>query len=425
MKFKLNVIRNGEKLVWSFDNLTNTFYDENGKELLTEFKGSKSNHFDDILPFTRFENNNIKNRDLYLIEIQLGSHCNFKCKYCSQTAIKDIAYNATPKDVDAFIDMLRNNVRSVERVQLWGGEPLVYWKTIRLLIPKLKELYPNLQIYILTNGSLLTRSKVDFFNEYGVHLYISHDGPGNTKNRVNEKAFDVLENPKTLDAILYAKEHMKSGYLVFNSTPSSGNINPSDIIRWFKEKIGNDVRVCVHNIVRCHNSADEESAKASILSEEELKTYSEGIFEILSNPDLYENDNSLRRKVIAMIEGWVCHEPFSSVPCECTMPTPYGITVNLRGDLLQCHNHPIAMPSSNHIIRIEQAKALGFEHPSFKKRCRECLVVHGCKGGCPVSDDKASAMACPNLYALWYGIFKSAVGALFGVYLESVEKCQN
>jgi len=423
MKFKLNVVVDEKPHQWVYDNIVNVFYDENGNDLLKDFLPYKADNYEKVIPFTRECNDNKKSTYLKLMEIHLGTKCNFNCKYCSQTAYRNSSYSASPKDVDPFIDLLKNNVEKIDRIQLWGGEPLVYWKTIQLLVPKLRELYPNAFITMPSNGSLLTKDKIDFYHKYNIPLFISHDGCGNEK-RESEKNQDILKNPTVREALDYAHEVLGADRISINATPSSGNTNPEKIIKFFKKELWDDVKVCTHNIVRCHNSKDPQGVEFSKLSEEERKEYSDGIFEILNNTENFINDYSLVRRRQNLINTWVQHLPFDSIIAECPLPSPHGIVVNLRGDVLQCHNHPIASKTYGHLSDLSKVNALGYIHCSFKERCRNCLVVHGCCGGCPSSDDKANELACPNLYALHYAFFKSGVAALFGAYLTSVEKLE-
>lgn len=416
MRFRLNILKDGKPTVWVYNNVTNRFYDENENELLTEYPTIGVNS---TYPFTRNDNPIEKSNDITLLEIHLGTKCNFHCKYCSQTAFRNSAYSARPEDVPPFIELLRENVKRAFRIQLWGGEPFVYWKVIEKLVPELRKLYPEAHISAPSNGSLLTREKVDFLNKYGMYLYISHDGCGN-EMREDEKHGDILKDPVVKDALDYAYQVMPHDRIAFNATPAHGNTNPEKIIRWFKKNVNNEVNVSTHNVVRCHNSFEPESAKASLLTEEERKEYSDGVFKVLleHNP----NDYSLKKKMDMLITGWVGKFDISTIVAECPMPSEHGLVVNLKGDVLQCHNHPIQTQVFGHLSNLSNVNPLGYVHALTKRRCRECLLVHGCAGGCPSSDDKANELACPNLYALWWGCFRGAMASLFGVYLQSYSK---
>lgn len=419
MKYKLNIIKDNCNKVWIYDNQTSEIFDENGNQLLTEYNYGK---FQSVIPFTRDYNQYIKGKDNYLLEICLGLNCNFNCKYCSQKEFRNQAYNSKPSDVEEFINLLVNSGIKCHRIQLWGGEPLIYWKTIEKLVPELRRMYPEAHISAPSNGSLLTRDKVDFMKKYDMYLYISHDGCDNSKRIDKHDEYrDILDDPVVLDSINYARSILASDKIAFGVTPTHGNTNVEHIIKFFRNKFKSNINVSTHNIVRCHNSFDEEQVKFSTLSNNDLKEYSESVFNVLNYRDQYPEEYSLHRKLDYFINTLIFKEPFDAIRAECELPFSTGMIVDMKGNILQCHNHSSKV-KYGHLSDLSKATPLGYNHLSNKERCRGCLIAHGCKGGCPSADDKANELACPNLYALWYGIFKSAIAALFGAYLVSVEK---
>ena len=118
------------------------------------------------------------------VKIQLGLSCNFECEYCNQRFVPH-ADSTNLNDVQPFVhnmptwfdggdDGLGKN-RSFE---FWGGEPLVYWKTLKPLAEEIYKKYPNAQLSLITNGSLLDKEKVDWFDSLGFSIAVSHYGPG-------------------------------------------------------------------------------------------------------------------------------------------------------------------------------------------------------------------------------------------------------
>lgn len=423
MKFRLYVKKNGEDVQWVFDNETSIFYDENGQELLADLPHLKH---EQIYPFTRNFNPYIKSTDNTLLEIVLGNRCNFHCKYCSQTLFRGQCYDSKPSDVAPFIQMLKESGLKCRRIQLWGGEPLVYWKTIELLVPELRKMFPEAHISAPSNGSLLTREKVDFYKKYNMYLYISHDGCANNlgkreANSDNQKS-DVLQDPVVLDAIQYAKTIIPNQMISFGTTPTTGNTDCEKIIQFFQDTVGPNTNASTHNIVRCHNSADRVGLEASKISQEELDRYSDSVFKVLNSGN--PNDYSLRRRRDDMINTIIARQPLTSIRAECSIPFPDGMVVDMKGQVLQCHNHAIQDQAYGQLPDLNSVHALGYSHLLNRKRCRECLVVHGCKGGCPSADELANEVACPNLKAMYWGIFRGAVASLFGVYLYKYEKIE-
>ena len=113
-----------------------------------------------------------------VLKISLGLSCNYACEYCSQ---RFVARNAetNPEDVTGFMASLDSWVRSPpEAIEFWGGEPLVYIKTLRPLAEALRLKFPEARFSVITNGSLLNPQINQWLNELGFTVSISHDGPG-------------------------------------------------------------------------------------------------------------------------------------------------------------------------------------------------------------------------------------------------------
>ena len=189
MKFNVNVVKNTEHLTWVYDTENNHVYDEHG-ELVNP--AVIENGFNLGEAYTETSNPNKKKLDsLRLFEVLLGFNCNFNCEYCGQKDYVDVVPSASPKDVLQFVEKIKSlNIPAPGRVAFWGGEPLVYWKVLEVLIPALRELWPTSYSNIITNGSLLTKEKIDFLKKYQIAMTVSYDCVDDTHRLVNiGKAF--------------------------------------------------------------------------------------------------------------------------------------------------------------------------------------------------------------------------------------------
>lgn len=120
-----------------------------------------------------------KSRVPRTLKIQLGLSCNYACSYCSQAVQIADATVSKLADVEAFLAGLDGWIEGApEKIELWGGEPFLYWAKIKRLVPALAKLFPEARFSIITNGSLLDREKLDFIANYDIAVGISHDGPG-------------------------------------------------------------------------------------------------------------------------------------------------------------------------------------------------------------------------------------------------------
>ena len=96
--------------------------------------------------------------------------CNLRCKYCINGGeIND----CSTFDAEKLISKLE--LIEFDSVGIWGGEPLVNpWLETALTL--LRTCFPNVEIYVLSNGTLLDEHFAQMFNELNVHYGISHDG---------------------------------------------------------------------------------------------------------------------------------------------------------------------------------------------------------------------------------------------------------
>ena len=83
------------------------------------------------------------------------------------------------------------------RIEFWGGEPFVYWKTLKPLAEALRARYPAAHFNIITNGSLLDLDKNAWLEKLGFSVGLSHDGPG-----YHARGADPLDDPEKLAAIM-------------------------------------------------------------------------------------------------------------------------------------------------------------------------------------------------------------------------------
>ena len=149
----------------------------------------------------------------------LGPSCNMSCRHCSQTPIKN-TYNLKPnselsKDVINFLYewiTLTPNIKN-KRIYFWGGEPLLYWNTIKktiLLFEKI-NIYPITYV-IFSNGLLLNDEIAEFCNNHNIVFKMSYDAPNplavrnNIPSEENIKSFLKI-NKRNINFVYNAINH--------------------------------------------------------------------------------------------------------------------------------------------------------------------------------------------------------------------------
>lgn len=95
------------------------------------------------------------------LKVSLGLSCNYECNYCSQRFVAH-AESSNSGDIEPFVAQLTGALtQAPQRIEFWGGEPFVYWKTLKPLAERLRALYLDADFNIITNGSLLDEEKTN------------------------------------------------------------------------------------------------------------------------------------------------------------------------------------------------------------------------------------------------------------------------
>ena len=109
------------------------------------------------------------------IHLLLGNACNKRCPYCLQ----DEFAHTKKADFDVFEEKFRRYVAerglTANAVHYWGGEPLLYRKTLYRSVGLCDELFPGATLHrITTNGTLVDDDYVAFCNANPkVHTVVS------------------------------------------------------------------------------------------------------------------------------------------------------------------------------------------------------------------------------------------------------------
>lgn len=98
------------------------------------------------------------------IEIHLSEHCNLNCRSCDHFSplAKPSFYDLKKfkKDMQRLSELTKKNI---DEILLLGGEPLLNENINEYLIIS-RFLFPTSKIKIVTNGFLLLKKKIDFFD---------------------------------------------------------------------------------------------------------------------------------------------------------------------------------------------------------------------------------------------------------------------
>ena len=360
-----------------------------------------------------------KSRKPVTLKITMGLKCNYACSYCNQAHQPHDPVGG-PEDAEELIQKMKDNFEFDTydrfRLEFWGGEPMVYWKTLKPLAEKVKKVYPNAQFTIVTNGSLMTREKVDWFNQMGFSIGMSHDGPLHAQNR----GPDPLDEPEAKDAVVYGLKTMGSNRFSFNCVLTRENVSIPAVRDFILEKLNRkDLG---------YDYAEVSQREVHVTSEELMLPYDDsGMMHSLQKTDekketlhkLFwetinkENDFSftITSKMRNFFESIVFGRPAEVLGQKCGMDREDNIAIDMKGNVTTCQNtSSLTKHNLGNIEDFENIRLTNSYHWTTRSECPSCPVVQLCQGACLFLEDKYWSQACENLY--WYNLALLA-GALF------------
>ncbi len=373
-------------------------------------------------------------RNLKTIKIQLGLSCNFECEYCNQRFVPH-ADSTNLNDIQPFVDNMNNWYHGGDDglgkgtfFEFWGGEPLVYWKTLKPLAEALHQKYPNAIMSIITNGSLLDKEKNDWLEKYNFGVAVSHDGPGQPV-----RGPDPLEDPESKEGILDLYRRLAPvRRFSFNSMINNKNISRASIQEFFVNLVRTELGEEMLNYLVIGEGTfvdayDEGGLSSSLLDgEEDVK------FRNISLTELREGRvrafTTVNQKVFGFIDTIKKGTRIESVPQKCGMDKADNMAVDLNGNVITCQNVSAVShnPSgiSHHLGNVsdlENVKLNTATHWSDRKECPNCPVIHICKGACLFLTGPLWEASCDNAFSDNIVMFCIAIEELTGCIPEYIE----
>jgi uncharacterized protein len=363
--------------------------------------------------------------DITLLKISLGLACNFSCGYCSQRFVPH-AIDAGMSDVQPFLDGLQSwfDVKGHDglggglRIEFWGGEPFVYWKTLRPLAEALRVLMPNAQFSVITNGSLLTLPINIWLVAMGFNVAISHDGPGQP-----QRGPDPLENPETRSAILDLYRQLRPlNRISINAMLTRTNSSRAAIADYLVKIFGDDLIIGEGTFVDPYDAG----GMAAMLRPAEHSTYRKESFLEIAN-DRATRFTIIDQKIIDFIGSIRDGRPARALGQKCGMDRTDSVAVTLKGDVLTCQNvSPVAKaPNGKHhklgnVSNLASVKLATSTHWSGRDECPKCPVLQLCKGACMFLEGKLFESACDTSYSDNLPILVAAIQELTGMIIVGI-----
>ena len=412
-KFFMQKPDSEEDYYLTYDNMTSVLREANGDIIIPQEK------FVDFDKF-QFYGMDAGKKNFNKIKIQLGLKCNFSCEYCSQRFVprnKDDhldtsdQYHIGDDEVSEFVkkfDNLTFDKKMALRFELWGGEPFLYWRTMKPLVEQLHEKFPDAVFSIITNGSLFTDEIIEFIVKHGINISVSHDGPGQPT-----RGPDPFDNPEQAKMIQKLKNKLMGAgedgmnKISFNSMVHKNNDSRADIQKWFLNKVG-QVSIGEGGTVDAY---DEGGKSMSWKTNEEHVNYRKKAFsEIISFKTM--NFNIQNQKIDGFIDSLKSQRPAEALNQKCGMDEPGTMAVDMNGNVTTCQN--VTASSTNtagvsHKIGtindgqegLDNIKINAGTHWSDRKDCSNCPVLQICQGSCLflAPDSELWDLSCNNAYS--------------------------
>jgi len=409
--FKLNMnSREGNSFTLVYDPHLNTLKNSDGSDILSD---EKIKEFRAASPTSELTPNP-KSRSVKNLKIQLGLGCNYSCSYCSQSSFIKQATASSISDAKNFINKVSQWFDAApSRVELWGGEPLLYLNKIKFLVPKIKEIWPESRISMVTNGSLLDDSVVDFIEQNNISIAISHDGPGQ-----HLRGPDPLDDHGLLK--IWSRLLAKSDTHHINSVLSSDSFDLIALRDWFAQKFDHPVRINIEGVVNVYD-ADTLNGSGRF-SSDKLKELTSSVFYSMESNEPLSTIDGLDYKVHDFIHSLFQRRPVNALWQKCGMDRPDHIAVDLQGNVMTCQNtgakgsHKIG-----HLDAFDDIKLTTSTHLTYREECMSCPVVQLCKGGCMYLKGDYFNQTCHNEFAYNLGIMMAALHRLTGAVIVSME----
>lgn len=403
MFFDLNIRRDNNNKTILFNNETNHFFLESGEPL-----NKNTTLYSKYSPYWRVEPVSIK-----VLSILLGYKCNYKCSYCKQATLRENSpvEEFMPCNVDSFMDKISALALKPELIILYGGEPLVYWKTLVKLIPKLRQAYPQAVINFPTNGSLLSREKIEFFNQYDVGFSLSYDGEGGGRTR------SCLRNKRVISAL----QQIKDGVGI--RVTWNKNSVPLDRIKedFAKHKIIiNSIRIDGVAQPGITAGIDPEDFLLPNEIKQEITTQ---VLKIYESNDIMTMRFDKLKKTVEMFANGIGIDALALNQCKIINGS--GLYLDCEGNIHNCMESTEILGNIQNIGNSEPIDiSQQYQNHLYKNKCFTCPLVTACDGVCPrIHDEKSREFEiyCDNKKTFALPLFRMAIEKLFNCKLIKIK----
>ena len=369
------------------------------------------------------------------LRILFGHACNYSCSYCMQKDIGNPDERPQNKQLDAFMKAIEDNLdlENLERIELWGGEPFLYWNDIMPVMKYLDK--KGRHFFISTNGSPLRQKHVDFFKtlESSVQMSISHDGPGQELLRGEDILYkeSVIKTIKQLDD-MYPKVQFSFNCVVSLQNRDFFKIN--DYFRKASDRLGlKNIRISFI-LARIYDATNSQNSAEHVISKEHLAEFKKNLNDFMEAEIDQLKTQGLNKALPIMQSNLVNGEMGAysyakkmryQVPI--TMTSNCGadaadiLSLDINGNIRLCP-HTSENYIAGHLNNLKGIRIVQLDLNRKKTHCADCNVRRLCKSSCPIEfPDEVFLQNC-RVEKVWYGAIQNkALKLIFGEDVELLE----
>jgi len=374
-----------------------------------------------------------KSKLIRKLKIQMGLSCNYSCDYCSQKFVERPP-ETSKKDIDSFMQMLEVlefDEKKGLSIEFWGGEPFVYWKTMKPLAEAILEKFSHWKnppkLSVITNGSILNKEICAWLMYNGFYVSISHDGPGQSY-----RGPDPFEDEAQKKFILDFYRKMKPfSRISFNSMLHAQNTSRKEIYEWFVNFTGDEnVPLGEGGLIDAY---DTDAAQYSFKSKQEHFEYRKQAFNDIYSTQGKIGFGQILQKIDQFVMSILKQQPAFYLKQKCGMDDPEVISIDMRGNVITCQNVSALEVGTNgeshlggNLHDYENVKLTAATQWKNRKDCAACPVLHLCKGSCMHLHGELWDTTCDSAFsdniALFALGFEKLTGGYIPYYINSPEK---
>lgn len=335
--------------------------------------------------------------DLGGVYLLLGPACNMTCRHCTQTPIKN-CFDLSPQGKDLSQDVKdfivkwsklpwKYGEKNPKRFYFWGGEPLLYWETIKKLVLEFESLgVKSLSYRIFSNGLLLNDEVVEFCNKHDIWFIMSLDAPNATAVRNAVPSEDKLE--------LFLKIKKRTVNTVFNA-------------------INNNMIIAMKALEYLLPGTEVTCGFINVLSDipKDIYDFKPGeAYRAVTELGMYmlQSGNKYMLKWFTSKLWRMYHwdkDEFIEYPYPPCHPGMVSISVDFKGNVYRCHNDSFKVGRITEDFNSLQDRHLEQWRKLLPPKCMECEHLDICRCICPIAVQQDGQLCyCDYLREFWQGV---------------------